>query len=177
MACNKTIATYANSCDKVTVAGVQSLYLISYGSLTPLSGTTEVYAIGVNEMVNEIGATGSTKFAKIGILPKAVALTDNHTFDPTTGIGEYTEGLVLPVNNISTEARKLVKSLVGQPVTALVKLVSGQFVSLGLDGMMYVTGVDGSVDGSTNGYTITFSGNASDFPFIVDPTIIAGLVA
>lgn len=176
MACNP-ILTYSNECSKVIVAGVQSLYLVGFSSLSPLSGSTEVYAVGVNDMVNEIGATGSTKFAKIGILPKAVAITDSFTYDPATGVGEFTEGMTLPVNNVSADARKLVKSLVGQPVSALVKLTSGVVLGLGLDGLLYVTGVEGSVDGSANGYTVTFSGTAGDFSPIVDPTIIAGLVA
>lgn len=176
MACNP-ILTYSNNCNKVTVAGVQSLYLVGYNSLVPVSGSTEVYSVGVNDMVNSIGLSGSTKYSKIGILPKAVAITDSFTYDTATGIGEYTEGITLPVNNVSTEARKLVKSLVGQPVSALVKLVSGQVLAMGLDGLLYVTGVEGAVDGSANGYTVTFSGQSADFSPIVDPTIVAGLTS
>jgi hypothetical protein len=176
MACNPII-TYSNNCNKVTVAGVQSLHLVSHASLAPLSGSTEVYAIGVNDMVNQIGATGSTKFVKIGILPKAVALKDSFTYDATTGVGEIMNELTLPVNNVSVESRKLVKSLVGQPVSALIKLTSGTILAMGLDGMLYVTAVEGAVDGSANGYTITFGGTAGDFTPIVDPTIVAGLIA
>ncbi|RYG01581.1 MAG: hypothetical protein EOO02_12450 [Chitinophagaceae bacterium] len=50
MACNP-ILTYSNNCNKVTVAGVQSLYLVGHSFLAPLSGTTEVYATGANDMV------------------------------------------------------------------------------------------------------------------------------
>lgn len=176
MACNP-ILTYSNNCNKVTVAGVQSLYLVGHSFLAPLSGTTEVYATGANDMVNAIGATGSTKFVKIGILPKAVAIKNPYAYDPATGIGEFTEELTLPVSNVSVDSRKLVKSLVGQPVSALIKLTSGVFLAMGLDGMLNVTAVEGAVDGSANAYTITFTGTSGDFTPIVDPTIVAGLIA
>lgn len=174
MACNP-ILPYSNTCSKTTVGGVQSLYLIGHNSLTPLSGSTEVYAVGVNDMVNAIGATGSTKFAKIGILPKAVALKNPYTFDPSTGVAEITEELTLPVGNVNTDSRKLVKSLVGQPVSALIKLTTGTWLAMGLDGMLYVTAVEGAIDGAANAYTITFSGTSGDFTPIVDPTIVVGL--
>jgi hypothetical protein len=177
MACSKAILTYTSNCDKVTVAGVQNLYLVGYSSLVPLTGSTEVYAVGANDMVNEIGATGGDKFVKIGILPKAVALKNPYAYDPATGLGEYTEELTLPVSNVSVDSRKLVKSLVGQPVSALVKLTSGVWLAMGLDGMMYVTAVEAAVDGVANAYTITFSGTSADFTPIVDPTIVTGLIA
>lgn len=176
MACNP-ILTYANNCNKVTVTGVSGLYLVGYSFLTHVADSLEVYASGANDMVNSIGATGSTKFAKIGILPKAVALKNPYAYDAATGIGEFTEELTLPVSNVSTDSRKLVKSLVGQPVTALIKLTSGTWLAMGLDGMLFVTAVEGAVDGSANAYTITFSGTAADFTPVVDPTIVSALIA
>ena len=172
--CNPII-NYSNGCSKSVVAGVQSLYLIGHKSLAPLSGSTEVYGVGVNGMVNQIGLTGSTKFAKIGILPKAVALKNPYAFDPTTGIAEHTEELTLPVSGVGVDSRKLVKSLVGQPIVSLLKLTDGTWLSQGLDAMMYVTAIEGAVDGAANSYTITFSGTSADFTPIVDPTIVVGL--
>ncbi len=137
MAC-KPILSYSDNCNKSTVAGVQSLYLVGHNFLIPLSGSTEVYAVGVNEMVNAIGLSGGTKFSKIGILPKAVALKNPYSYDPS-------------------------------------KLTTGTWLAMGLDGMLYVTAVEGAVDGAANAYTITFSGTSADFTPIVDPTIVVSL--
>ncbi len=176
MACNP-ILTYTTACNKATVAGVSQLFLIAYNDLAPVSGSTEVYSLAVNEMVDNIGlGTGSTKFVKIGILPKAVAIKNGYTYDQSKGIADYSEELTLPVTNVSTESRKLLKTVASQPVVAIVKFVSGVYVALGLNGQMHVTAAEGAVSGTDNGYSITFTGIADDFSPIVDPTIISGLI-
>lgn len=175
MACNP-ILTYSTACNKATVAGVSQLYLIGYNDLAPISGSTEVYSLAINEMVDVINLSGATKFVKVGILPKAVAIKNGYTFDQSKGIAEYSEELTLPVTNVSTESRKLMKSVASQPVVAIVKFSSGVYVALGLNGQMNVTASEGTVTGSDNGYSITFTGIADDFSPIVDPTIIAGLI-
>lgn len=176
MACN-SILSYTPSCAKATVVGVNQLFLISYNDLKPVSGSTEVYSLGVNDMVNEIAlASGSTKFAKIGILPKAVAIKNGYAFDPTKGTAEITEELTLPVANVSNDSRKLLKSVTTQPVVAIIKFSTGVYVALGLNGLLNVTAAEANVSGSDNGYTITFSGSGDDFAPIVDPTIVSGLI-
>jgi hypothetical protein len=176
MACN-TILSYTPSCGKSPVVGVNQLFLIAYNDLKPVSGSTEVYSLGINDMVTEISlATGSTKFAKIGILPKAVAVKNTYAFDPTKGTAEIGEELTLPVANVTNDSRKLLKSLTAQPVVAIIKFSTNVYVALGLNGMLNVTAAESNVNGTDNGFTITFSGTGDDFAPIVDPTIVPALV-
>jgi hypothetical protein len=175
----QSILAYSNNCAKATVSGISQLFLISFNDLKAVTGTTDVYALATNGMVNQIALANSavTKFVKIGILPKAVAIKDSYKFDQSKGIADFSQELTLPVANVSVESRKLMQQVVTQSVVALVKLTSGTYIALGLDGMMQVTSAEGAVTGSDNGYNVTFSAISGDFAPIVDPTIVAALIA
>jgi len=177
----KTLTAYQRQCGRNARAGINpDVYAIAYDDLILVTGSTEKYTESVTGLVTAIGmntVAPLVKFVKIGTVVNQGALTEAFTANEN-GTFDIVKTLAVAINNIGTiEGRNLADSFIGQPVAFLVKLNSGAWVALGLNGQFQMSTTEGGADGTSNGRTITFSGSDSVFVQIVDPTIVAGYLA
>lgn len=178
MACDSLI-TYANSnCGKNAKDGVSSdVFLIAFSDLKAVSGTTEVYSVGVGGLVSAIAlATGTTKFVKYGTVAKAASIKETYTYNDN-GTYDIVKELAFTLANVGNIDGKLAaEKLVSNPVAALVKLENKTWVAFGLNGQFMAKTMEGAAGTGSNGRIITLSGSDTEFIQVVDPTIITGLI-
>ena len=180
MACDSLIAT-ANNCGKNTKDGVSSdVWLIAYSDLKAVSGSTDVYKVGVTGLVSEIAlASGTTtKFVKYGTVANAASIKETYTYADGTGTYDIVKELTFTLSNVgSVEGKAAAEKLVSNPVAALVKLQNKSWVAFGLNGAFQAKTMEGAAGTGSNGRVITLSGSDTEFLQPVDPTIIASLIA
>lgn len=177
MACESLIQ-YARDCGKNAVEGINdSVYLIAFSDLKPVSGSTEVFNT-VSGLISEIALkTGTTKFVKWGTVEKSSAIKETYTYNEN-GSFDIVKELTFGLNNIgSVEAKNAIEKLIANPVAALLKLRTGKWIALGLSGQFMAKTIEGSAGTGSNGRVITLSGSDVDFIQPVDPTIITALLA
>lgn len=178
MACNP-LTQLARECGKTAAAGLRDeVYLVPFSELVPVSGSTEVYATSVNGLVNQIAfASGSTKFVKYSATKNQNSFTENYTYNEN-GSYDIAKELSFTLTNIgSLEGKKAVENLINNPVVALVKMRTGQWLLFGQNGQFSMSGSAGEVNSGSNQRVVTLSGSDTEFIFVVDPTVIPSLLA
>jgi hypothetical protein len=177
MACESLIQT-AKECGKNTKDGVSSdVYLIAYSDLTAITGSTEVYSTSIAGLVSAIALSGSTKFVKYGTVAKAASIKETYTYNDN-GTYDIAKELTFTLSNVgSVDAKKAAEKLVSNPVAALVKLENKTWIAFGLNGQFMAKTMEGAAGTGSNGRVITLAGSDTEFIQVVDPTIIATLIA
>lgn len=180
MAACQTLTQYSRQCGKTARAGVSSdVYLVAFDDLTKIAGSTEVFTESVGGLVTAIGvgATAVLKFQKYGTVIGQAGLTEDYTRNDN-GTFDINKGLTFGLTNLGlVDSRKAVENLMGQPIVALVKLQSGAWIVLGLNGQFQLNTSAGTADTASNGRVLTLGGTDSVLIQTVDPTIVAGLLA
>lgn len=156
------------------------LYLIAFDDLALIPGSTEVYTESVTGLVTAIGlktVEPIAKFVKVGTVLNQGSITENYTASEN-GTFDIVKALIFSITNLgSVDAKALVESLMGQPIGALVKLNSGNWVALGLNGQFQLQTSVGTINGTDNSRVLTLQGSDSQLVQVVDPTIITALLA
>jgi hypothetical protein len=174
------LTVYGREAGKNTKSGVKSdVYLIAHTDLKNASGKTETYSTAVSGLITEIGiASASTKFVKYGAVVGQNGIKEEYIHNDGDNSYDINKELTFSLSNVGTvEGKKAVEDLISNPVAALVQLRNGVWVAFGLNGQMMAKNMSGSVDSGSNGRTITLSGSDEHFLQVVDPSIIAGLIA
>lgn len=176
MAACKTLLALLRECAKNAKAGLSSdVYLIAYDDLVNVEGSTEKFTETNAGLIDEIGV-GATKFVKVGTVLNLGSLTENFTQNEN-GSYDIAKQLVFSLTNMgSLLGRAFVESLFGQPVAGLVKLATGTWVAVGLNGQFQLKTSEGTIDNASNGRVLTLGGSDSVLVQTVDPTIVAGLL-
>ncbi|GGE28277.1 hypothetical protein [Sphingobacterium cellulitidis] len=179
MAC-KSLTKYTKNCKKVQ-GGTSELYLIAYSDLTNVEGTLKKYSVDeVSNMVDTISTSSTKKFVKVGTVNNSLAVSEDYSSNIENNSFEINSTITFNISDISAESRLFVQDLAdADEVCAIVKLRSGRYVAVGLDGYLSlsaVAGASGVNRGDFNGYSITLSGQEESFSKLVDPTIIASIV-
>lgn len=177
----KTLTPLSRQCGKNSKTGVSAdVQLIAYDDLVDIAGTTEKYSESVTGLVDEIGVAvgaGAVKFVKYGTVLNQGSITENFTQNDN-GSFDIVKEVVFALNDVSSiDGRRAVEDLIGLPVVALIKLHSGTWVAVGLNGQFQLKTSAGNVDSSSNSRVVTLSGSDSVLLQKVDPTIIPGLIA
>jgi hypothetical protein len=177
MACNP-LTNLSRECGKTAAAGLRSeVYLVPFDSLVPVSGSTEVYAVSATGLVNQIGFSGSTKFVKYSSVKDQSTFSETYSY-ADNGSYNITKELTFTLSNVaSTEGKKAVENLINNPVCALVKTKSGQWLLFGQNGLFSMSGSAGELNSSGNQRVITLSGSDTDFIYTVDPTVVSTFLA
>lgn len=176
MACDSLITT-ANDCGKNTKSGLKpDVFLINFGSLKTLSGSTEVYTETAG-LVSAIGLASGATFVKYGTVAKQAAIKETYTLNDN-GSFDIVKELTFTLSNVgSVTAKNAVEKLVSNPVAALVKLETGTWIAFGLNGQFMAKSIEGAAAADSNGRVVTLSGSDINFLQPVDPTIISALIA
>jgi hypothetical protein len=175
----QVLKAYARICGKNAKTGINpDVYLIAFGDLAPVAGSTEVFTEGVTGLITEVGLLDDTTnvFVKFGSVLNQGSIKEDYTGNDN-GTYDVVKQLVFTLLGMgSVEGRSAVENLFGQPIAALVKLNSGAWIIGGLNGQMALKTSSGTVDTSNNARTLTLSGSDTVLWQTVDPTIISGLI-
>jgi hypothetical protein len=180
MAACKTLTTASRTCGKTSRAGVSpDVYLIAYDDLVKVAGTTEVFT-EVAGLITAIGigtAAPIVKFVKYGSVLNSASIKEDYTMNDN-GTFDIAKELAFALNNLGlVDSKVAVENLMGQPVSALVKLNSGAWVAFGLNGQFQLKTVAGTADATSNGRILTLAGSDGALIQPVDPTIVAALLS
>lgn len=177
MAC-LSLSGLSRTCGVAVLGGVEKFYAIAYKDLVPVStATTEVFAVGTNDVVNDIGVSATT-FVEIELVRETSGLNETYTKEGL--VSYFTQTGTLVLGEISIENRNFVKSLINNPVAIIYKSKMGKYYLIGQDGTCEMTASEGGLGtaiGDTNGYTITFTATSSKPAYIVDESLIPSLIA
>ncbi|MBN9295380.1 MAG: hypothetical protein J0I41_00145 [Filimonas sp.] len=181
MACTSLIALPRICGAEGLVAGLDNLYIISYGDLGPVTGAVngEKYKIATNGMVNEIGLETGKKFVEVGLLRSSAGFDQKLTKNVSNGTSYFTQTLKVVLAGISIDNQKFIESVLNQPVAVITKLRTGEYCFAGYNGRFELTEIEGgtgTAEGDNIGYTLTFTGIDAKVAPIVDETIISTLI-
>ncbi|MCX2474093.1 hypothetical protein OQZ33_07105 [Pedobacter sp. MC2016-05] len=174
MAC-ESIDPYLRECGKVD-AGIRTNYLIAFADLAKIDATGEVYSTSVNGIVSNIALASGKKFVQVDNTSKTGAFKASST-RADNGVITSTQEYTMGIDNFSAKSNTFIDKLLGNPVVILTKMKSGKYGALGLDGTLFLSTAETTVDDATNGTSLTFTGDSSKRPAEVDATIVASLIA
>ena len=181
MACTSLVALPRACGASGIVAGIETLYIISFADLVP-GDDGNPYTLADNGMVATItpNSYGSKHFVEIGLLKSSAGLNETLTKDLTKGTAYFTQTLTVVLSDLTVENQTFIGSVLRQPVAIIVRSRTGNYFAAGLNGLLELAtmvGGTGIAEGDLMGYTLTFNGIDVNLVPSVDPTIIAGLIA
>lgn len=174
MACN-TLKEILKNCDS-NAGGIVKMYI---NNSDAIDYTSIVESDGVITAVDLVGADG---FVEFQFNPNTSNFTENTTIDLTTGSTFYEQVITIVLNRReATKRQSLLLIADGQPeLTIIIKDSNGLYWGFGFsDDKVFLTGNEGGTGTAKtdhNGYTLTFTSEASIPAYEIDEDIIAGLL-
>jgi hypothetical protein len=179
MSCT-SVSNYARQCNKGIAGGIQKLYIVGFGDLKNISGSTDVFAFSSGTtIVNQISFVSGKTFAEVGLLTENASFTNTVKRDVSNGSVSGSQETKLTINNMSETAKQYIDLLLMQPVAILIKLRSGNFIVNGLNGYTYLSQVDegsGTKGADLNGYALIFTGISEGLTATVDPVYALSII-
>lgn len=132
-----------------------------------------------DEIVTAVVMKTAKQFFKFQLTKSTSGFTLTPTANAQNGTAFIAESLTLVINKMKSATSKIFNGLVKGTFVAIAKDRNGEYVMLGREGGLDVTGGtagSGTASADRNGYEGQFTGEESLIAH-VDPTIIAGLLA
>lgn len=173
MACSQTLNGIAASCE-TNVGGIREVYIANYDDVTAI----EVDA--TSNMIDTITMDTDKKFKKYFFKKNTSSLTSTLNVDPTAGVNFVQSDLALVFAKQETTKRMEIAKLSLGELRVIVLDSNGKYWFLGYE--EFVSATAGAAETGVNRtdgnrYTITLTDYSSSYPYEVDPTIVAALVA
>ncbi|RZK04520.1 MAG: hypothetical protein EOO46_16495 [Flavobacterium sp.] len=156
--------------------------MVAFSDMGPHADSTtgDVYTTATGGTVNAIQMDSGKKFVEIGLLKNTSGLNEALTKDSTKGISFFTQTFTLVLGDVTIENKAFVESVMNQPVAVIIKTRTGKYFAAGLNGLFELASAEGGTGVAETdliGYTLTFSGLSTGTMKLVDPSIVAGLIA
>lgn len=173
MSCSQVLNGIAADC-QTNVGGIREVYIANYGDVT----TIEVDE--VSNMIKTITMADTAKFKKYAFKKNTSSMTSTLNVDPANGVNFVQTDLTVVFAKQETVKRMEIAKLSLGELRVIVKDANGKYWFLGQE--EFVSATSGSAETGTNRqdgnkYTIVLSDYSSSYPYEVDPSIIAGLIA
>lgn len=173
MACSQVLNGIAADC-QTNVGGVREIYIANYSDVT----TIEVDE--VSNMIKTITMADTAKFKKYAFKKNTSSMTSTLNVDPANGVNFVQTDLTVVFAKQETVKRMEIAKLSLGELRIIVLDANGKYWFLGQE--EFVSATSGSAETGTNRqdgnrYTITLTDYSSSYPYEVDPTIVAGLIA
>ena len=173
MSCSQVLNGIAADC-QTNVGGVREVYIANY---------SDVSAIEVDEvsnMIKTITMADSAKFKKYAFKKNTSSMTSTLNVDPANGINFVQTDLSLVFAKQETVKRMEIAKLSLGELRVIVLDANGKYWFLGQE--EFVSATAGTAETGTNRsdgnkYTITLTDYSASYPYEVDPTIVAELIA
>lgn len=173
MACSQLLNGIAASCD-TNVGGVREIYIANYDDVTA------VEVDEVSNMIKTITMADSAKFKKYAFKKNTSSMTSTLNVDPANGVNFVQTDLSLVFAKQETVKRMEIAKLSLGELRVIVLDANGKYWLLGQE--EFVSATAGTAETGVNRtdgnkYTITLTDYSSSYPYEVDPTIVADLIA
>ena len=173
MSCSQVLNGIAADC-QTNVGGVREVYIANYG---------DVSAVTLDEtsnMIKTITMVDSAKFKKYAFKKNTSSMTSTLNVDPANGINFVQTDLSLVFAKQETVKRMEIAKLSLGELRVIVLDANGKYWFLGKE--EFVSATSGTAETGTNRqdgnkYTITLTDYSASYPYEVDPTIVAELIA
>ena len=173
MACSQVLNGIAASCD-TNVGGVREIYIANY------SDVSAVEVDEVSNMIKTITMADSAKFKKYAFKKNTSSMTSTLNVDPANGVNFVQTDLTVVFAKQETVKRMEIAKLSLGELRVIVLDANGKYWFLGQE--EFVSATSGSAETGTNRtdgnrYQIVLTDYSSSYPYEVDPTIVADLIA
>ena len=173
MSCSQVLNGIAADC-QTNVGGVREVYIANYD---------DVSAVTLDEtsnMIKTITMADSAKFKKYAFKKNTSSMTSTLNVDPANGINFVQTDLSLVFAKQETVKRMEIAKLSLGELRVIVLDANGKYWFLGKE--EFVSATAGTAETGTNRtdgnkYSITLTDYSASYPYEVDPTIIADLIA
>ena len=173
MSCSQVLNGIAADC-QTNVGGIREIYIANYD---------DVSAVTLDEtsnMIKTITMVDTAKFKKYAFKKHTSSMTSTLNVDPANGINFVQTDLALVFAKQETVKRMEIAKLSLGELRVIVKDANGKYWFLGQE--EFVSATAGTAETGTNRtdgnkYTITLTDYSASYPYEVDPTIIADLIA
>ena len=173
MSCSQVLNGIAADC-QTNVGGVREVYIANYD---------DVSAVTLDEtsnMIKTITMADTAKFKKYSFKKNTSAMTSTLNVDPANGINFVQTDLSLVFAKQETVKRMEIAKLSLGELRVIVLDANGKYWFLGKE--EFVSATAGTAETGTNRtdgnkYTITLTDYSASYPYEVDPTIVAELIA
>src|SRR5574344_106786 len=173
MACSQLLNGIAADC-QTNVGGVREVYIANYGDVTTVELDDS------SNMIKTITMAETAKFKKYAFKKNTSSMTSTLNVDPANGVNFVQTDLTVVFAKQETVKRMEIAKLSLGELRVIVKDANGKYWFLGQE--EFVSATSGSAETGTNRtdgnkYQIVLSDYSSSYPYEVDPSIIAGLIA
>ena len=173
MSCSQVLNGIAADC-QTNVGGIREIYIANYD---------DVSAVTLDEtsnMIKTITMADSAKFKKYAFKKNTSSMTSTLNVDPANGINFVQTDLSLVFAKQETVKRMEIAKLSLGELRVIVLDANGKYWFLGKE--EFVSATAGTAETGTNRtdgnkYTITLTDYSASYPYEVDPTIVAELIA
>ena len=173
MSCSQVLNGIAADC-QTNVGGVREVYIANY---------SDVSAVTLDEtsnMIKTITMVDTAKFKKYSFKKNTSSMTSTLNVDPANGINFVQTDLALVFAKQETVKRMEIAKLSLGELRVIVLDANGKYWFLGKE--EFVSATAGTAETGTNRsdgnrYSITLTDYSASYPYEVDPTIIADLIA
>ena len=173
MSCSQVLNGIAADC-QTNVGGVREVYIANYGDVTAVTLDE------TSNMIKTITMVDSAKFKKYAFKKNTSSMTSTLNVDPANGINFVQTDLSLVFAKQETVKRMEIAKLSLGELRVIVLDANGKYWFLGKE--EFVSATAGTAETGTNRqdgnkYTITLTDYSASYPYEVDPTIVAELIA
>lgn len=173
MSCSQVLNGIAADC-QTNVGGVREVYIANY------SDVTAVEVDGTSNMIKTITMSDTAKFKKYAFKKNTSSMTSTLNVDPANGVNFVQTDLTVVFAKQETVKRMEIAKLSLGELRVIVLDANGKYWFLGQE--EFVSATSGSAETGTNRtdgnrYQIVLTDYSSSYPYEVDPTIVADLIA
>ena len=173
MACSQVLNGIAADC-QTNVGGVREVYIANYSDVTAIEVDDS------SNMIKTITMADSAKFKKYAFKKNTSSMTSTLNVDPANGVNFVQTDLALVFAKQETVKRMEIAKLSLGELRVIVLDANGKYWFLGQE--EFVSATSGSAETGTNRtdgnrYQIVLTDYSSSYPYEVDPSIVAGLIA
>lgn len=173
MSCSQVLNGIAADC-QTNVGGVREVYIANYGDVTAVTLDE------TSNMIKTITMADKAKFKKYAFKKNTSSMTSTLNVDPANGINFVQTDLALVFAKQETVKRMEIAKLSLGELRVIVLDANGKYWFLGKE--EFVSATAGTAETGTNRqdgnrYSITLTDYSASYPYEVDPTIVAELIA
>lgn len=172
-----TLNGLARDCSQ-SMGGIKEVYIANYEDVTAATVSTE--DDGSKGKIGTITMKDTAKFKKYVLRKGAGSFTSNATIDNANGVNFVTTELVFNMLRMDTVKRIEMTALSVNELAVIVLDSNGIYWYLGYDNPVTASagsGATGTAKTDGNLYSITLQDESATYPYEVDASIVAGLVA
>ena len=173
MSCSQVLNGIAADC-QTNVGGIREIYIANYD---------DVSAVTLDEtsnMIKTITMVDTAKFKKYAFKKNTSSMTSTLNVDPANGVNFVQTDLTVVFAKQETVKRMEIAKLSLGELRVIVLDANGKYWFLGQE--EFVSATSGTAETGTNRtdgnrYQIVLTDYSSSYPYEVDPSIVAGLIA